>query len=57
MNTTLKSSRNLVFLLPEPPTKKNGLRKSPINDDLPSAGTLGTPKNSRLPRRSHHHDA
>ena len=57
MNTTLKSSRNLIFLLPEPGAEKNGLRKSPINDDLPSAATLGTPKNSRLPRRSHHHDA
>ncbi len=57
MNTTLKSSRNLIFLLPEPGAEKNGLHRSPINDDLPSAATLGTPKNSRLPRRSHHHDA
>ena len=57
MNTTLKSSRNLFFLLPEPPTKKNGLRKSSINDDLPSVDTWGTPTISLFARRSHYYDA
>ena len=57
MNTSLKSSRNLIFHPPEKGAEKNGLRISPINDDLPSVNTWGTPKISRFSGRSHHHDA
>lgn len=57
MNTSLKSSGNLNFCLREHGAQKNGLRISPINDDLPSVNTWGTPKISRFSGRSHHHDA
>jgi hypothetical protein len=57
MSLSLKSTRNLIFLLSERGAEKNSLRISPINDDLPSAYTWGTPKISRFTGRAHHHDA
>ena len=57
MNTSLKSRRKAIFNHPDKQAGKNGLRISPINDDLPSVNTLGTPKISLFSRRSHHHDA
>ena len=57
MSTSLKSSPNLIFYLPEQGAEKNDLHRGPINDDLASAYTLGTPKNSHFTGRSHHHDA
>ena len=57
MSTSLKSNRNLIFHLPEKGAEKNCLRISPINDDLGSVDTWGTPKNSPFTKRSHHHDA
>ena len=57
MNTSLKSSPNLIFHLPEQGAEKNDRRISPINDDLASALTWTTPQNNRFTRRSSHHDA
>jgi hypothetical protein len=57
MKLSLKSGRKLNFRLPEHETEKNGLRISPINDDLPLVNTLGTPKIGRLTGRSRRHDA
>jgi hypothetical protein len=57
MNTSLKSSHNLIFHLPEQGAEKNGLMRSPTNDDLPSVNTWATPQISRFSGRSHHHDA
>ena len=57
MNTSLQFSPNDIFRLPELGAEKNDLHTGPINDDLASAYTLGTPKNSRFTGRSHHHDA
>ena len=57
MSTGLKSSCNLIFHLPEKGAEKNGLRISPINDDLPSVNTWTTPKISRFTGRACHHDA
>lgn len=60
-----QSSRKDIFRLPEPGAQKNGRRICPINDDLGSAHTLGTPQNSpstrpvclAAGRRSRRHDA
>jgi hypothetical protein len=57
MTMSLKSSRKLIFFLLEPPLEKNGLIRSPINDDLPWANTWATPQISLFTGRSHHHDA
>lgn len=57
MNTSLKSSPNLIFYLPEQGAEKNDLHRGPINDDLALTNTLGTPQNSRFTRRSPRHDA
>jgi hypothetical protein len=57
MKTSLKSSGILNFRLREHGAEKNGLHRSPINDDLPSVNTWGTPQIGPFPRRSHHHDA
>jgi hypothetical protein len=57
MSSSLKSSRNTIFPFAESGAEKNGRHKSPINDDLTSANTLGTPQNSLFTGRSHHHDA
>jgi hypothetical protein len=57
MNTDLKSRGNDVFNNLGEGAGKNGLRKSPINDDLTSAYSWGTPKISRFCGRAHHHDA
>jgi hypothetical protein len=57
MNTSLKSSSNTIFRLPEQGAEKNDLRICPINDDLASAYTWGTPKISRFTGRACHHDA
>ena len=57
MNTSLKSSRKAIFNHPDKQAGKNGLRISPINDDLGSVDTWTTPKNSPFTKRSHHHDA
>ena len=57
MNTSLKSSPNLIFYLPEQGAEKNDLHRGPINDDLALTYTLGTPQNSRFTRRSPRHDA
>ena len=55
MSTSLKSSPNDIFRLPELGAEKNDLHRDPINDDLAFPHTLGTPKNSRFTRRSHNH--
>ncbi len=65
MSTSLKSSRNTIFQLPEQGAEKNGFRTSPRIDDLASTLTWTTPQNSLCTRpaclaagrRSHHHDA
>ncbi len=57
MSTSLKSSPNTIFPLAEKGAEKNGCHRGPINDDLTSANTLGTPQNSFFTGRSHHHDA
>ncbi len=57
MSTSLKSSRKAIFNHPDKQAGKNGLRISPINDDLGSVDTWGSPKNSPFTKRSHHHDA
>ena len=57
MSTSLKSSPNLIFYLPEQGAEKNDLQRGPINDDLALTHTLGTPQNSRFTRRSPRHDA
>jgi len=57
MNTSLKSGRTLNFHLREHGVEKNGLRICPINDDLVSVHTLGTPQISPLAGRSRYHDA
>lgn len=57
MNTGLKSRGNDIFHLPVQGAEKNDRRGSPINDDLTSANTWGTPKISRFTRRDSHHDA
>ena len=57
MNTSLQFSPNDIFRLLELGAEKNDLHRGPINDDLASAYTLGTPKNSHCTGRSHHHDA
>jgi hypothetical protein len=57
MNTSLKSSPNLIFYLPELRAEKNDLHRGPINDDLALTHTWTTPQNSRFTRRSCHHDA
>ena len=65
MSTSLQSSRNTIFRLPEQGAEKNGRRINPINDDLGSTLTWTTPQNSLCTRpaclaagrRSHHHDA
>ena len=57
MNTSLKSGCNNVFNNLDEGAGKNGLRISPINDDLASAYTWATPKISLFTRRSNHHDA
>lgn len=57
MSTSLKSSPNLIFYLPEKGAEKNDLHRGPINDDLALTHTLGTPQNSRFTRRSPRHDA
>jgi hypothetical protein len=46
MSTIFKSILNDIFQLTENRAKKNGRHKGPINDDLTSAHTLGTPQNS-----------
>ena len=57
MNTSLKSGYNLIFLLPQREAEKNDLRICPINDDLVSVNTLGTPQISPRIGRSRRHDA
>jgi hypothetical protein len=57
MSTSLKSSPNDIFRLPELGAEKNDLHRGPINDDLALTHTLGTPKNSLFTGRSSHHDA
>jgi hypothetical protein len=57
MNPSLKSRCKAIFHKLEQGAGKNRLRISPINDDLLSVNTLGTPKISLFPRRSSHHDA
>jgi len=65
MNTSIKSSPNLIFYLPEQGAEKNDLHRGPTNDDLASTHTWATPPNSlftRPPclaagRRSNRHDA
>jgi len=65
MSTSLKSSRNNIFRLPEQEAEKNGFRICPINDDLASTLTWTTPQNSFCARpaclaagkRCSHHDA
>ena len=57
MSTSLKSSRNTIFQLPEQGAEKNGLRTSPRIDDLASTLTWTTPQNNLFTRRSSHHDA
>ena len=57
MSTSLKSSPNLIFYLPELGAEKNDLHRGPINDDLALTHTWTTPKNSRFTGRSCHHDA
>ena len=65
MSTIFKSGRNDIFHLTENRAEKNGRRRGPINDDLTSAHTLGTPQNSLCARpaclardrRPHRHDA
>jgi hypothetical protein len=57
MSTGLKSSGNLKFQLSEHGAQKNGRRICPINDDLVSVNTLGTPKISLSTGRSRRHDA
>jgi len=57
MNTSLKSSHNLIFHLPEKRAEKNGLIRSLINDDLPWANTWATPQFDLFTGRAQHHDA
>jgi hypothetical protein len=57
MSRSLKSGCNDVFTHREERAGKNGLRICPINEDLASANTWGTPKISRFTGRAHHHDA
>jgi hypothetical protein len=57
MNTSLKSSHNLTFHLPEQGAEKNGLITSLINDDLPWANTWATPQFDLFTGRAQHHDA
>lgn len=56
MNMRL-SSHNLIFHLPTQSAEKNGLIRSPINDDLPWANTWDTPAVDLFTRRVQHHDA
>jgi hypothetical protein len=44
MSRSLKSRPNGIFNPLEKRGQKNGLHRSPINDDLSSGNTLGTPK-------------
>jgi hypothetical protein len=57
MSTASKSRCNDVFNNLGEGTGKNGLRISPINDDLPLVNTWGIPKISLFSGRSRHHDA
>jgi hypothetical protein len=57
MNTGLKSRCKAIFHETGVRQEKNGLHRSPINDDLASANTWGTPQYSRFTGRSCHHDA
>ena len=65
MSTSLNSSRNNIFRLPEQGAEKNGFRRSPRIDDLASTLTWTTPQNNLCARpaclaagrRSHYHDA
>jgi hypothetical protein len=57
MSTSFKSSRNTLLHLSKLDAEKNDLHTGPINDDLPSVNTWGTPQMSLFTRRSHHHDA
>jgi hypothetical protein len=57
MSPSLKSSAKLNFRPPDRAAQKNGRRICPINDDLTSVDTLGTPQISPLTGRSCHHDA
>lgn len=57
MNTSLKSGCNDVFNNLEQQAGKNGLPISPINDDLASAYTWGTPQIGLFSGRASHHDA
>jgi hypothetical protein len=57
MSPSLKSSAKLNFRPLDRAAQKNGRRICPINDDLTSVDTLGTPQISPLTGRSCHHDA
>jgi hypothetical protein len=57
MSTSLKSRDNAVSNHREQRAGKNDLHRSPINDDLTSAYTWGTPKTSLFTGRSRHYDA
>jgi hypothetical protein len=46
MSTIFKSILNDIFQLTEKRAEKNGRHRGPINHDLTSAHTLGTPQNS-----------
>ncbi len=52
MSTSLKFSGNLKFQLSERGAEKNGRRICPINDELVSVNTLGTPKSASSPEGS-----
>lgn len=57
MRPSLKSRCKLNFHLPEREAEKNGRRICPINDDLVSVNTWGSPQLSPLTGRSCRHDA
>lgn len=57
MSTSLKSSRNNIFHLPEQGAEKNDRHRGPINDNLALTLTCTTPQNHFSLRRSHRHDA
>ena len=50
MSTIFKSTLNDIFQLTENRAEKKGRHRGPINDDLTSAHTLGTPRNSLCAR-------
>ena len=48
MSRSLKSRSNDIFNHLDKGARKNGLRRSPINDALSSGNTWGTPKKQPL---------